>query len=450
MSVTKQQKERDKAIRHLFDYIDSSETWGPRVEQMTDHFMRPVVEYFDEPDSHMKLRLKNSPYGSMIYGYVMEMMAVTRWDDERVTPIDDYLKKRGWREGPHGRRYLIALNESELHFLEVTAVEPGRWVEVRPYGTNAQPERIVERSGSENLHIHDAIVARLVKLGKSHRFGSILPLSFQGAQHLKEQLDAVSDDLKTLYEEAVAEDGPEGLVKNFADDVPEERRLRIEETGFMCFAIDALEASSGGAPRLHNTDDERIVITKTRFPMLGDPQTIRAILDAQNDLFNVNETHWSWLKPDGSTTLLGSVTIDENHLTFESNSVERSERGTALIQACLDNDLIGAPMSVHESMDHRMATAPAANASSQPIDMAQHPELQGMMQEALKNQYLNALDEAIPMLDDESPRACASDPDKRHKAIDWIKYLENMESKSPNPAHDFTWMWEELGLSDYR
>lgn len=51
-------------------------------------------------------------------------------------------------------------------------LEYARWVEVRPYGTDAQPERIVERSGSENLYIHDAIVACLVKLGKSHRFGS--------------------------------------------------------------------------------------------------------------------------------------------------------------------------------------------------------------------------------------------------------------------------------------
>ena len=242
---TKQQKERDKAIRHLFDYINSSEKWGPRIEQITDHFMRPVVEYFDEPESHIKLKLENSPYEPMIYGYLMEMMAVTSWDDEHVTPIDDYLKQRGWREGPHGRRYLIALNASELQFLEVTAVESGRWVDVRPYGTDAQPERIVERSGSENLHIHDAIVARLVKLGKSHRFGTILPLSFQGAHHLKEQLDAVSGDLKALYEEAVAEEGPEGLVKNFSDEVPEERHLRIEETGFMCFAIDALAATIG-------------------------------------------------------------------------------------------------------------------------------------------------------------------------------------------------------------
>ena len=54
------------------------------------------------------------------------------------------------------------------------------------------------------------------------------------------------------------------------------------------------------------------------------------------------------------------------------------------------------------------------------------------------------------MMDNESPRSCAASSDKRHKAIDWVKYLENQESKSPNPSQDFSWMWEELGLTDYR
>ncbi len=68
----------------------------------------------------------------------------------------------------------------------------------------------------------------------------------------------------------------------------------------------------------------------------------------------------------------------------------------------------------------------------------------------MKGHYLKTLDEAIPMLDNESPRACAADPDKQHKVIDWLKYLENTESKSPSPTQDFTWMWEELGLSSHR
>lgn len=59
--------------------------------------MRPVVGYFDEDESRMQLRMEQSPFGPMIYGFIMEMMAVTSWDDESATPIEAYLKQRGWR-----------------------------------------------------------------------------------------------------------------------------------------------------------------------------------------------------------------------------------------------------------------------------------------------------------------------------------------------------------------
>jgi hypothetical protein len=42
----------------------------------------------------------------------------------------------------------------------------------------------------------------------------------------------------------------------------------------------------------------------------------------------------------------------------------------------------------------------------------------------------------------------------RVKVADWLKYIENGAAKSgtadPMGTYDFTWMWEELGLSDLR
>lgn len=450
MSLSKQQKERDKAVRHLFDFIDKSETWAPRISNLIEMYMEPVVAYFDGDEQSTQIRMEQSPFGPMIYGFFMELMAVTAWDNESTTPIDDYLKQRGWREGQHGRRYLRALLDSDMHFLEATDVEPGSWVEVRPYGSNEPSQRIIERSGSENMHRYDALLARLVPFGKSHRFGSVLPLTHHGAQHLKENLDNVESDLKELYEEAVAEDGPEGLVENFADSIDHERQRRLEETGFMTFAIDALHGPSQAPPQMLNTDNERLVITKTRLPIVGDVQKIRTALDDQKELIADNDAHWSWLKSDGSDTLLGSIKIQGKYLELETNSVERSERGVAFLQTCLDENLIGKPMSLHEDFEHILSSPQASSPSPNSIDIAQHPELQSMIDDMLQKQYLMALDDPIPMLDDESPRSCAADPDKRHKAIDWVKYLENQESKNSAQSHDFTWMWKELGLLEYR
>jgi hypothetical protein len=37
-------------------------------------------------------------------------------------------------------------------------------------------------------------------------------------------------------------------------------------------------------------------------------------------------------------------------------------------------------------------------------------------------------------------------PGLQRDAIAWLKYMENMDMRSPNQAYDFSWMWTELGL----
>ena len=450
MSANKQQKERDKAIRHLFDFIERSDELSSSFETMVSQLMRPVAQHFDEDIQHVTDRLLDGDYGGMAYGFLMELMSVTRWDNDKETPVDAYLKQRGWREGPAGRRYLRALNDSSFDFLEVTDVGPGQWVEVRPQGSQLQPLRIVEQSASQALHRYDVIVARLVTLGKNKRFGGILPLTPDSVSYLQEQLDSVPGDLKRWYEEAVSEDGPEGLVENFADEIPFSRQERIIEDGFMRWAIDVMEPPDNTALQLHNTDDEPIVPTKFRFPITGNAQPIAEWLTAHADMIEDSDTQWSWINSDDMNTVLGRFMLGEHSLELETNSVERGTRGVSLVQALLDDQLLGTPIGVHESIDDLvddMLSAPlhgSLNAASA------SPEAQAMLQEVLQGHYRKTLDEAIPMLDGDSPRSCAADPAKHDKVVAWLKYLENSDSKSPNPLQDFSWMWDELGLSQYR
>lgn len=113
-----------------------------------------------------------------VFGYLFEEMATTAWDGDKVTPIDAFLKTRGWREAPSGRRHLQALKTSEQQLFEITAVEPGKWVEVHSFGTDARSLRVVEHAASQSLHLWGALVARVYPEGKSNRFtGGMLPMS---------------------------------------------------------------------------------------------------------------------------------------------------------------------------------------------------------------------------------------------------------------------------------
>lgn len=114
MSANKDRKEVDKAIRHLMDYVQKSEHWSPVFNGMIDSFCRPVAMELDEPLELIASELFDGPSGHLAFGYLFEEFVNTQWEDEDSTALEAFIKQRGWREGPAGKRYLRTMAQSEL------------------------------------------------------------------------------------------------------------------------------------------------------------------------------------------------------------------------------------------------------------------------------------------------------------------------------------------------
>ncbi len=60
----------------------------------------------------------------------------------------------------------------------------------------------------------------------------------------------------------------------------------------------------------------------------------------------------------------------------------------------------------------------------------------------------------IPALGDRTPRQARRTKAGRQQLIEWLKYLENGETRraaqKDEKPYDFTWMWQELGLAEER
>ena len=80
--------------------------------------------------------------------------------------------------------------------------------------------------------------------------------------------------------------------------------------------------------------------------------------------------------------------------------------------------------------------------------------MERIVHDKLTREYTKTLDEPVPALSHKTPRVLACTKAGRVKVADWLKYIENGAAKSgtadPMGTYDFTWMWEELGLSDLR
>ena len=74
--------------------------------------------------------------------------------------------------------------------------------------------------------------------------------------------------------------------------------------------------------------------------------------------------------------------------------------------------------------------------------------------ESLDRHYLRQLDEAIPVLGNITPRQAAKRAKSREKLVAWLKRLDNHlaqhEPTEPMAGYDVNWLWEELGVADFR
>jgi len=195
-------------------------------------------------------------------------------------------------------------------------------------------------------------------------------------------------------------------------------------------------------------DDEPIELTQLRFPLLGERSMVVKTLDSSPVLEReTDDDLWAWfpkpfeeILPEDRVSILGHIELKESSLQLDTNSVARVERGGKMLASLLGN-LVGSPLTVHETMD-------LMSEGGEPIDFSAElpPELQEAMETHLTAHYRQTLDDSIPMLNGKTPRECATDPALRKDVIGWLKYMENSDKRSPQPSYDFTWMWDELNL----
>lgn len=127
MNELKHQKSVDKAISNLMKYAKKA-PWAEREAQFFSEILRDTAALAGVPVSELGQKLDNYYYMGEAFGYLFELFATSHWDNEDVCMIEDYVKRRGWREPPHAKRYLTALAKSEVRLWEVVTVNVGRWV----------------------------------------------------------------------------------------------------------------------------------------------------------------------------------------------------------------------------------------------------------------------------------------------------------------------------------
>ena len=458
----------DKAKENLVKWAARDEWEEPHAEIYAAH-IDPAADIVDMSGDEIAELLGDSAL--MLHVFITEDFFTARFgEDDEMNLIDDYLKRRGWREAVSARRYLEALRDSHVSLYEIVDIDPGRSVTVRDLLLGGEAVTVDERLGSKSLARWDHIAARIVTVnGKEHFTGGTLRFRHEASQELLSVFDEMAEQMKEELLEAAEETGDESPIE-----LESVRRLIV--LGLPCapifsrhWTVDTIMQLQAPLPELRNSDGEAIVFCEVRFPIAGDEAKVAAVLDGIEafEREEDSEAHWFWLAPgspfdrvdgDGEdppaaeaedtirVTSLGDAALQDGALVLAVNSQERAERGRDLLASRL-GDLVGSPLISHQDPEQAMAEY-----TGEPADELGLPpeEAARIIHAYFDEHFRRTLDKPLPILNGKTPRQAAATPEGRAQVIDWLKQLENTEhrraAQQGEKPYDTAWIWRELGL----
>jgi hypothetical protein len=456
------------ALEGLMKWL-SREEWREPFDELIERHLGPACERAGIAPDELADTI-GGHHGSVLWGCIVEDFLASDLDDDSNI-VDDYLKRRGWKESVPNKRYLMSLRSSVMSLYEVSDIVRDQSFLARDLLRGGEAVRISEKSATHSLKQWDRLAARVVKVGpKFEMAGGALAFSHELSDVVCEGFAALR---KGMLSEVRKSTRPgDADVDPFAFDTEVLRHGAFLFTNV--WLDDVLQrVLNPTLPKLCNSDGDEIAFTTVRYPLKEtcDRKALESALTAMPELRRAGDNFWNWSAgaapangkapedaqvftstlSDGSVSL-GNVELEAEALKLETNSPRRAQRGQALL-APIIGPFVAEPVVESQTAADIAASRPAGEGRAPSSGLAPEEE-RAIIQETLERHYRGLLDQPVPMLGNVSPRKAARTRKGREKLVGWLKLIENsnarQEAHSPMADYDLSWMWEELGIADLR
>jgi hypothetical protein len=465
-----------RSLNGLIKWLGRDE-WHEPFEAVLDRHVLPACDAASVEVEQVVSTLGRDWFMTTVWGSAFEDFLTREIDGRNI--VDDYLKRRGWKESASAKSYMLALRNSVISLYEVSDIVRDKSFLARDLVRGGEPVLISERSATHSLHQWDHIATRVLRLGAATVIsGCVLPLSHEVSEEILQLVRKTAGRVPKARHELADLVGcpPDDSRLDHADTV----LLRAAASAFTTLWLNDIlqRAINPGIPEVRNTDGDEIMFCTVHFPLAASatPADIQSALDQLRDMRRESTTFWNWVaggkatksrpaqkvsQPNGATTflttlddgsiVLGNVELKDRTLVLSANSRPRADRGQALIAETLAT-LVGQPLVEMQTLQQLQASR-ASQPPPPPLEIP--PDQQQLIVHAyLDKHYRQLLDESVPMLGNMSPRKAVRSAKNRSKVVTWLKTLENHSAKidrtDPMATYDSTWLWNELGISDLR
>lgn len=328
----------------------------------------------------------------------------------QVAPTRAYLERKGRQLSSLIREYLQSCLDQPFSFYEVEHVEPGRGMALRDLLTDEHHD-VYERGASQSVAVHEVIYAQLASVDGITLIEALCPVSLSPGDKvpvitLRERMRRNEADHTDLQPDAEALRMWEFELR--------ELYLSLSER-YMYPSLPELQTSDGETLEFHTLVYD-IDSAQTAFdalshlnPMASNPAESEPNFRRDDDGL-VQHAQINWVRADQdsdatSSTLLGSITIDNTRLTATVNSRERAERLKTII-----GEKLAAHATFRADKIQTPEQAMAENTPPSPRLPQDSPEAQAFLVDYLRKHYERWIDMPLPALANCSPRDAVNSP----------------------------------------
>jgi hypothetical protein len=136
--------------------------WGEAFTDFLEKHLEPACSKWDLAIEELPSVIGEDWYMNL-WGFAFEDFLTCEYDDNRNI-VDDYLKRRGWKESATNKAYMTALRSSVISLYEISDIVSEESFLARDLVRGGGPIRISEKSATRSLHPWDRIAARMLRL----------------------------------------------------------------------------------------------------------------------------------------------------------------------------------------------------------------------------------------------------------------------------------------------
>ena len=333
-----------RSLQGLMKWL-TRDNWRAQFAEVLDRHLLPACDRTGVDVDQVIAILDRDWFMTTVWGCAFEDFLTRELDGGRNV-VDDYLKRRGWKESASAREYMSALRTSVISLYEVSDIVRDTSFRARDLVRGGDPVLVSERSATRSLKQWDRIATRVVQVGSQTLIsGAVLPFERDASEKVLKLLRNVAKrtgkEKRKLADMVGRNINDAAIVNAFSKTELLRAAAPMITTVWLIEIID--RTMNPQIPEVRNTEGDELMFCTVHFPLAADAtaEDIRSALGRRSEFRQESATFWNWIeikKPGDALSMKNqssqrkfqtfSTTLDDGSLVL--GNVEMKEKALVL------------------------------------------------------------------------------------------------------------------------